>query len=310
MLSSPKALATSLSAPALLINYAVDLQRSISYISLSTACVLFLAGLITLAVLQFVLRKRKPLLITKETPSLDRHITNLTIATLLMLWGSTAVSLAAAYSTRSALSALQVATSPEYGTAIGGKIVRGISLEVMQWTAFAVSLLFSSCVHVTARASGSNSSTREKPSLSPVKPEIIKIMTPPGQRLALIAAQSPSQHSITESLQLSPVRSDTIKQMPPLDQHPPTLQRRPTQKGTTEEKPLMQFTPAGNHPSRTNSQKSTRKGTTQEKSELSPVTPSALKPTTPTTPTTPFGIHGLRPPPSASPRPTQKNTWV
>jgi hypothetical protein len=194
ILSSPESFATSHSAPLLLIQYAYGLQRSISYVILSTASVLFFAGLNTLLILKITIKKQSSSdsLILGANMNLDKHIKHLNFATRLMLWTSTVVSLLAAYSTTCALTSLQVATSPTIGTVSGGKLARGTSVEVIQWTAFGFSLLFAICVDMMAGPPKSRSGFRDKldkiekqtevPSLDK---EGMATKTPPGQHPAL-----------------------------------------------------------------------------------------------------------------------------
>lgn len=248
IVSTPTSLSAKLSVPQLLLNHALDLQRSISFITPSISSVFFFFGLLNLGVLQFLQRKRKPSLLSKHNQALDKHIQNLTLATRIILWVSTAISLAAVHSAHSILTALQVSTSPKYGTVEGGRIVRGNSIEAMLWSTFALSMVFNTIMQLTTTPSRPHRGRKSTPlpfTKSDIgdredrEESIRKITTATAQRLAMIGTQNLSQQSVatadtkvsttTNALAPSPLNPDFIALNSPGLQPPlATLQRRPT----------------------------------------------------------------------------------
>jgi hypothetical protein len=119
--------------------YSLSLQNSISFITACLAAVIFLFALLTLGVLELLiyLRKRKLSIFLRKDNGMDNHILRLILATRVLLWGSSAVSLASAQATHTTLRALESASS--LSTI---KIHRGTTMEAFLWTIFALSIVF------------------------------------------------------------------------------------------------------------------------------------------------------------------------
>ena len=244
MIYTQERISTALSASPELVNFVINLQRSISFITPSIASVIFFFGLLNLGVLQILLFKQQRSSSLKNH-TMDTHIQNLTLATRVLLWTSTAISLAAAHSMHSIFAALGVTTSSKHASVQGTSIIRGGTMEALLWSTFALSLLFNTIMQLSTTSNLSQKGRKStflpftRTDMEEREHNIRKITNATAQRLAAIGARDPSQQSIATDHSNTPIYAANSRDSPlnPNFQalnspglQPPlaTLQRRPT----------------------------------------------------------------------------------
>ena len=131
----------------------INLQHSISYLLPVIALIFFLTSLITLCMWNLSSRSRHKLSDTEDIIKLSKRIRILQQATGGLLWSSTALTLAAAYSTMSTLKALRMTASLLTGETPGATLTTGTAVQVLQWMMFALTGALSLYIHFWFRPS-------------------------------------------------------------------------------------------------------------------------------------------------------------
>lgn len=141
----------------------MDLQNSISYLIPVVALIFFMFGLITLFLWVLFTKRQQKFTIFERTTKVERKVKMLHTCTKALLWFSTALALAAAFSTTTSLLALRITSRIFSQENTQRKVHCGTAIQILQWAIFTISAIFSAYIQFWFQASESKDAAAANP---------------------------------------------------------------------------------------------------------------------------------------------------